>query len=260
MSATKQIEKMIDDLELCHHKAARRVDLIIEAIAKGETTKGPGARPCGQKHPAEIMWQNAIDILSAWCSDEMSSVSSPDVDGISANEVSGLLGKKTDLKEWQVRQIILKLKAASGLYPDVKYQEIVEYPEHYQDVKEFRERTVQMVVHDSKDGEDADISLASIIDHLEPCNWNFKKNLVLALRVINGDLHPEQPFAAHARNVRINPIRDRMLIVQNTLRSFCGDAGDEAEIDETIFGALGGKTDVKKSLARKLMLKLEDIV
>ena len=63
--------------------------------------------------------------------------------------------------------------------------------------KECRNQTVQTIVHETKDSEEAEISLGSIIDRLEPCNWNFQVNLILALKAINGDLHPDKPFAAH---------------------------------------------------------------
>jgi hypothetical protein len=62
----KDIEKLIDDLELCHHKAERHVELIVEAIGSGSTDKGAGTREPGVRHPAEETWQNAIDVLSAW--------------------------------------------------------------------------------------------------------------------------------------------------------------------------------------------------
>jgi len=34
-----RIRGLISDLELCHHKAARRVELIIRAIGEGRTSK-----------------------------------------------------------------------------------------------------------------------------------------------------------------------------------------------------------------------------
>ena len=154
----------------------------------------------------------------------------------------------------------MKLKAASGLYPDIEYHEMVEYPEQYQNAKEFRNQTVQTIVHDTKDSEEAEISLGSIIDRLEPCNWNFQGNLILALKAIYGDLHSDKPFAAHGRNVRLNPIRERMRIVENTLRMFYGEVGDQAEIDKDILSSLGEETDAKKVLVQKLILKLGDIV
>ena len=39
-----RIRELISTLEMCHHKAERWVDNIIEAIATGQTTKGLGTR------------------------------------------------------------------------------------------------------------------------------------------------------------------------------------------------------------------------
>jgi hypothetical protein len=79
------------------------------------------------------------------------------------------------------------------------------------------------VIHDTVDGEPAELSLATAIDHLQPCNWNFPRNLLLVLMAINGDLSPSEPFAAHTRNAKLNPICSRMRILINTLNRFCGD-------------------------------------
>ena len=61
-----KIRELISSLELCHHKAERWVDNIIEAIGQGETSKGLGTRAPGQLHPAEEAWRNACAALSAW--------------------------------------------------------------------------------------------------------------------------------------------------------------------------------------------------
>jgi hypothetical protein len=44
--AIANVRGLITGLELCHHKAERWVANIIEAIGKGETTKGLGTRSC----------------------------------------------------------------------------------------------------------------------------------------------------------------------------------------------------------------------
>ena len=62
----RRIGKLIDDLELCHHKAHRHVALIVEAIGREHTAKGYQAREYENRHPATRMWQNAIEVLSAW--------------------------------------------------------------------------------------------------------------------------------------------------------------------------------------------------
>ena len=47
------IRKLISGLELCHHKAVRWVDNIIEAIGEGKTDKGLGTRRPDQRHSIE---------------------------------------------------------------------------------------------------------------------------------------------------------------------------------------------------------------
>ena len=52
-----KIRELISSLELCHHKAERWVNNIIETIGTGETNKGLGTRSPGQQHPTEKVWQ-----------------------------------------------------------------------------------------------------------------------------------------------------------------------------------------------------------
>jgi hypothetical protein len=47
----KRVRGLITSLEMCHHKAERWVLLIVEAIAKGETDKGPGTGAKDSRHP-----------------------------------------------------------------------------------------------------------------------------------------------------------------------------------------------------------------
>ena len=61
-----KIRELISTLELCHHKAPRWVDNIMEAIGTGQTSKGLGARSPGQPHPVERVWENACAALSGW--------------------------------------------------------------------------------------------------------------------------------------------------------------------------------------------------
>jgi hypothetical protein len=46
----QKIAKLFGDLELCHHKAACHVDLIIEAIGEGRTDKGYQGRETESQH------------------------------------------------------------------------------------------------------------------------------------------------------------------------------------------------------------------
>ena len=254
----EKIKRLIDSLELCHHKAGRHVEVIIQAIGEGRTNKGYQGREPGRVHPATRMWQNAIDILTAWLSGSAARVDSLDVGGRSGRELLARLGERTHLKEWQVEQVINKLKAASRMYPGFEYHEMTEYPEQYRSWREFRDQTVAARIHDEKNGAVAEISLAAAIDHLEPCNWNFPQNLATVLEAINGKLSPVIPFAAHGRNVRLNPIGERMKIIAQTLRAFSGRpfAG---EVDPSVLDALGERTPEKQAVATMLEEKISGV-
>ncbi|MHC4711567.1 MAG: hypothetical protein ACYTA3_14475 [Planctomycetota bacterium] len=52
--AIANVRGLITGLELCHHKAERWVANIIEAIGKGETTKGLGTRSAPDRHRTSI--------------------------------------------------------------------------------------------------------------------------------------------------------------------------------------------------------------
>jgi hypothetical protein len=251
----QRIQGLINDLELCHHKAQRHVEIIIQAIAEGHTTKRYRARESESTHPATQMWRNAIDVLSAWLSGDASGVRDLDVGEHSGKRLLDLLGERTELKEWQIQQVISKLKAASRMYPECAYHEMVEYPEEYEDCRDLRNRTVETRIHDTKDGEKAEISLGAAIDHLQPCNWNFPDNFMLVLRAINGGLSPTQSFAAHARNIRLNPIGDKMRTIANTLRAYCQRRG-AGDVDQSVLEALGERTPERTELAEMLLQKI----
>ena len=247
---TTKIRRLITSLELCHHKAERHIEVIIEAIGSGGTSKGPGTRLPGQRHPVEDLWQNCYNILSAWCSGSPDEAIRLDVGGIPASELMSFIGDRTPLKVWQVQRIMDKVM--SFLEPSFRYVEMVEYGEHYIEHSESRDLTMRALIHDTKDGKDAEITLASAIDHLEPCHWNFVGNLVIALRAIGGDLFSKKPFAACGRNIKSTPIRDRMKIVSNTLRAFCEGRDVSKDVDSNILRILGQKTPVKRWLAASL--------
>lgn len=107
---TKRIRGLITSLELCHHKAARRVELIVEAIGSGSTTKGPGTRPPGKREPVEQVWQNCAAALSAWCAGCPAGKIGLDVGGVPASELVRSIGERTPLKEWQVQRVVDKVR------------------------------------------------------------------------------------------------------------------------------------------------------
>jgi hypothetical protein len=202
------------------------------------------------------MWHNAVTILSAWLADNAKDVVHLSVGGHTGAELLNHLGDRSPLKEWQVERVVAKI--IQYIDENAEYHEMVEYPEHYEDHRDFRDTTVATKLHDTRDGKEDEIGLGTAIDHLQPCNWNFAENLLVVLDAINGHLTVASPFAAHARNAALNPIRNRMRIIANTLRVFCGEASTD-DIDETTLGILGERGPQKQALAAALQEKIREV-
>jgi hypothetical protein len=268
-AGVSKTRELISSLELCHHKADRWVHNIIEAIGAGRTDKGLGTRPSGQPHPRETVWQNACAALSAWCTGCPGTEIDLHIDSVPASQFIGGLGARSPLKEWQVQRVIEKVRSAihwpqSTEDPTAQYVWLLlgggeyelayrsECPEHYKEHEEFWQRTARTIIHDTENGDDADLSLGLAIDMLMPCHWGFVENLGIVLDAIGGNLHPEKPFAACGRNIASVPIRGRMETVSKTLRVFCGDRDLDEDVDTDVLALLGEATDVKKWLAASL--------
>jgi hypothetical protein len=266
---TAKIRELISSLELCHHKAERWVGNIVEAIGTGETSRGLGTRSPGQHHPAEEVWQNACAALSAWCAGCPSSKVELSLDTAAASQLLACLGERSPLKEWQVQRVIEKIRSAihwpqSIDDPTAQYVWILlcggeyeaayrsECPEHYREHEDFWLNTVRTIIHDTEDGDEADLSLGVAIDMLMPCHWRFVENLRVVLEAIGGKLDAERPFAACGRNIALVPIRRRMEVVSRTLRRFCGDSEPNQELDRDTLASLGEPTEVKRWLAASL--------
>jgi hypothetical protein len=125
-------------------------------------------------------------------------------------------------------------------------------PEHYKEHEDFWRTTVRTIIHDTENGDEADLSLALAIDMLWPCHWGFVENLRIVLDAIGGKPNLEKPFAACGRNITLLPNRRRMEIVSNTLRIFCGDPESDQEVDRDLLALLGKPVEVKKWLAASL--------
>jgi hypothetical protein len=253
----EKVRRLIADLKLCHHKAQRHVELIVQAIGEGQTTKGYLGREKEKLHPATWMWQNAVLVLEAWLSGNTAGMDKLSVGPYAGWKLLGALEDRTRVKRWQVERVVAKLKAASRMYPGCEYFPIVTHPEKYADFAEYRDPTLETMIHDTAEGAPAGLSLAEAIDHLEPANWNFAENLLLVLRAISGNLKPHRPFAAGARNLRLNPIAGRMRVVAATLREFCGRTA-AGPIDPAMLRLLGKKTPDKTALAALLEAKITD--
>jgi hypothetical protein len=264
-----KIRELISSLELCHHKADRWVYNIVEAIGAGETTKGLGTRSPGQQHPGETVWQNACAALSAWCAGCPSTKVDLPIDTIPASRLLACLGERSPLKEWQVQRVIEKIRSVihwprSCDDPAAQYVWILlsageheiaylnQCPEHYKEHEDFWWTTVRTIIHDTENGDEANLSLALATDMLWPCHWRFVENLWIVLDAIGGKLNSEKPFAACGRNITLLPIRHRMEIVSNTLRIFYGDPESDQEVDRDLLVLLGKPTEVKKWLAASL--------
>ena len=264
-----RVRELISSLELCHHKADRWVYNIIEAIGAGETQKGLGSRSPGQQHPAEKAWQNACASLSAWCAGCPSTKVDLSIDTVPASRLLACLGDRSPLKEWQVQRVIEKIRSAihwprSCDDPTAQYVWILlsggEYEvayrnrclEHYKEHEDFWLTTVRTIIHDTENGDEADLSLGLAIDMLMPCHWRFVENLRIVLEAIGGTLNPEKPFAACGRNITLLPIRSRMEVVSDTLNAFYNDPELNKEVDRDLLELLRKPTEVKKWLAASL--------
>jgi hypothetical protein len=264
-----KIRELISSLELCHHKAERWVSNIIEAIGTGETKKGLGTRSPGQQHPTEKAWQNACAALSAWVAGCPGASIDLTIDTVPASRILACLGERSPLKEWQVQRVIEKIRSSihwpqSLDDPTAQYAWILlsggEYesaylnqcPEYYKEHEDFWLRTVRKIIHDTENGDEADLSLGLAIDMLWPCHWNFVENFQIVLEAIGGRLNPEKAFAACGRNITLLPIRRRMEIVSNTLKIFCDDPESNQQMDKDLLAMLGKPTEVKKWLAVSL--------
>jgi len=252
-----KIRKCITCFEACHHKAPRWLELIIQAIGSGSTSKGPGTRPPGKRAPIEQVWQHAVAALSAWSAGCPAEAIDLDIGGRPGSQLLALVGSRTPLKEWQVQRIADKIREyvvwpRPHYDPSARYVKMVGHPQRYAEHYEFRDLTMQTVIHDTVDGREAEITLAAAIDNLEACHWNFIENLTIVLGAVGGDVFPKTPFAACGRNRTSIPLRDRMKIVSNTLQAFCQNAEISRNVDRAILEALGAKTPIKHWLAASL--------
>jgi hypothetical protein len=264
-----KVRGLITGLELCHHKAERWVVSIIEAIGRGETTKGLGTRSSRDEHPAERVWQSACAALSAWCAGCPTESIDLSVSGIRASELLGGLGERSPLKEWQVQRVIEKIRSSihwprpledpSARYVwlllevgPYEYGYLTDCPEQYREHEELWQATVRSMIRDTVDGHEARLSLGLAIDMLWPCHWDFVENLRIVLAAIGGDLRPARPFAACGRNICRTPIRRRMEAVTETLRFFCGERASESRVDDGLLARLGKASDERRWLAASL--------
>jgi SAM-dependent methyltransferase len=249
---SKRVRMLIARLHMNHHKAPRHVACIIDGIRSGQTTKGYGTRTEDKRHPKEQMWRSFIDVLSAWCMGNMSTMFYLDAESLGNVNPVERLAAPTPLKMWQVQRIIARIRVGSGLYPSAEYVPLEDHRDEYKDEVKHYDATLKTVIQDKVDGKRAKLSLAWAIDNLEPWHWNFEQNLGIILDAINGKLQTDQGFAAGHRNVRACPFRPDMKQTASTLRAFSGLYDGGGKIDGEVLSALGSAKPLKQWLAASL--------
>jgi hypothetical protein len=263
------VRELISSLELCHHKADRWIDNIIQAIGAEETRKGLGTRPPGTRHPVEEVWTHAVAALSAWCAGCPADRIDLTVGDRPASRLVSGLGERSPLKEWQVQRVIEKIRsvacwARSNDEPGARYAWLLlgggEYdvayrsdcPERYEEHEDFWMTTVRTIIHDTDAGDEAALSLGLAIDMLWPCHRSFVENLQIVLDAIGEELHPREPFAACGRNLARVANHERVEQVSRSLEAFCGDAESGDGVDHGVLEVLGASSPAKRWLAASL--------
>ena len=255
---TTRIRELITRFESCYHEADKEAERIVRAIGAGRCPEESGERPPERKKELE----NCRLILSRWCQEPAIRGMNLNVGGIPADELLNAIGRSSLLKIWQVQRIVDKV--VSALNPSRPYHNIAldlgDYGEpgtnpagkQYEDNTTFLERTKATIIHDTVDGQKAEISLAMAIDLLMPCHWDFAGALVILLKAIGGELHPERPYACCARNLRLSPLYGRLEIISNTLGIFWKGNKPAENIDGNLFVSLGEATPIKHWLAASM--------
>jgi hypothetical protein len=232
--------------------------MIIQAIGSGQLPVESKERPPQRKREL----QNSLDILLAWCEGDSDKCATLYVGGIPAAELLSFIGEPNSLKIWQVQRVIDKLKLALGLSNSYYNMELsidgygqpidVKAEVHYKDHMDFLNQTTAAMINYTLDGEKSQMSLAMAIDLFQPCNWNYVGNLVIILKAINGDLHPDKPFAPCSLNAKLTPLRNRLRTISKTLKAFCEGREKNKDTDSEILALLGAKTDQKLWLGASL--------
>jgi len=252
---TIQIRQVITRFEACYHEADKEAGYIVKSIAAGHCLEQSQQRPPERKKELE----NARSILSMWCKNTAIKGIDLDVGGIPADKLLSFIGKPSPLKIWQAQRVVDKITEA--LEPSRRYHwlalDLGDYGEpgvkpageYYKDDLTFLEQTKKTIIHDTVDGRKSKVSLAMAIDMLMPCHWDFVGSLVIILKAIGGDLHPAKPYACCARNIKLNPLCDRLRMISNTIRAFWKGKKETKDVDRNLLAALGKATPVKKWLA-----------
>lgn len=255
---TTKIRELITGFEACYHEADKEAEHLVEAIGAGRYPKESDERPPQRKREL----QNTRDILSAWCKNPNVTGVELDVGGVPADELLSFIGEASPLKKWQVERVVDRVSQA--LEPSQHYHNMTldlgDYGEpgakpageYYKDEAGFLEQTKETIIHDTVDGLKAKMSLAMAIDLLMPCHWDFAGSVVIILKAIGGELHPETPYTCCARNIKLSPLCERLRIISNTLWGFWKEKKTDETMDHDVLASLGAATPVKRWLAASL--------
>jgi len=269
----RRTRALIGGIEMCHHKAERWVERIIDAIGSGQPGGGLGSRSQGQRHPIEISWASACEALAAWREGQTSHEEDRGARSNRFTKMTSALGMSSGLKRWQVSRVEHRVRSHIGWPENDRYPFMVEpliadlatavCPTEYKDDEGFWRETVDTILHErseyldrkgfvAKEGylESADISLAIAIDMLWPCNRNFDVNLYTVLEAIGGQLILRRPFAACARNIRRTSVLCQMEGLCRTLDAYGVDE-ERGELP-SVRQRLGVVTPERKWLADSL--------
>ena len=277
----RQTRALIGGIEMCHHKAERWVERIIDAIGSGQPSGGLGSRPPGRHHPIEDTWTAACEALAAWREGQLGHEDDCAAPSNRFVEMASALGAPSRLKQWQVGCVEHRIRSHVGWPENADYTFLVEpliddpstavCPAEYKDHEDLWRETVATILHErsecldaggfvAREGylESADISLAIAIDMLWPCNWNFEDNLRTVLEAIGGQTVLRRPFAACARNIRRAPVLHRMEELCRELESFGADGqrGVLPPVHRRLRAATPQRKWLTASLAKTIRLQL----
>jgi hypothetical protein len=255
---TTGIRGLITRFESCYHEADKEAEHIVKAIGAGRRPAESNERPAKRKRELE----NCRDILRAWCDGENNKVKGVNVGVVSAEELFDFIGERTALKVWQVERIVDRVsqpldpkRIYHTIYLDMRDYGVAEAEapgEHYKEHSEFLKQTIETIILDTVDGSPGKISMALAIDLLQPCNWNFVNNVIVILKAVGGNIHPDKPFACCSRNLNLSPLRNRLKIISDTLRVYWKSKELQENADPGILTLLGKKADAKRWLAASL--------
>ena len=269
----QRVRILITGLEVCHHKAGRWIDNLLEAIRQGDTDKGLGTRPPGQWHARESQWQTVIDWLENWCDGLSPGPHLSTIEGVDPDHLLEGLGKPTDLKVWQIRRVIAKIRSLihfpqADEDPNTRYEWLLldvgayeadylqECPDTYKAEEDYWQITARTLINDTVNEKQTELSLGLAIDMLWPCHWDFLRNLKIVLDAIGGNMKPGRPFAACGRNIDYLPDKKQLLTLSNQLWSYSKASGS-SDLITTLGEATAEKRWLAASLAKTIQLQVD---